>query len=358
MILTAKAGGNARPAAVEEGGERLEVAMGPTFFLPSHYRALMAVFTELGVQTERRASSLTVYGLDGEPRFVSPTLRPLRLRPLVDLKSAGDLAVWLKILAATVDLRRRGDVPTTWGEFIESRRFPVRFVREIAEPVASAFLGVSFEELRGISASCALLYPALALPTLSRGVQAPIGVRGGTHRWIERILADMARVRFRLGDPVRRVTRQAEGVLVESDGEAERYVVVVVAVPVWSAGKMLGGVVAEAAAMVPFVDVELVVHRQGGHFRKGSASDSDVSVRAFPHAAQLTTTAGWLSGREVFRSWATQRPSATGGDPRPGALPSSGPRTRGVARPGLGPPNRRARRCPSSRFVDPRCRLP
>jgi len=272
----------------------------------------MAVFAELGVEMERLPTSLTVYGVDGEPRFITPTLRPLRLRPLLDPRSATDLAGWLKILTATLELRRSGDVSTTWGEFARSRRLRDSFVHEVAEVVASAFLGVTFDELQGITASSALLYPALAIPTLSRGVQVPLAVKGGTHRWIERILADMGRVRLRVGDPVRRVTRRGEGVFVESDGEVERYDVVVVAVPIWVAGEILGGVVAEAAPMVPYTDAGLVVHRDSSHVRKGDGSDSDISVRAFPHAAQLTTSAGWLSGREVFRSWVTH-------DPRPPA---------------------------------------
>ncbi len=304
----AQAGGNARPAVVEAGAERLEVAMGPTYFLPRDYRVLMAIFAELGVKMVRLPTSLTIYGQDGGARFVSPTLRPRRLHPLLDAAMVRDLSGWRKMLAATLALRRAGDTQTTWGEFVSSLRLPARFVEEIADAVASAFLGVTFDQLRGVSACSALLYPALAMPTPTRGMQVPLAVGGGTHRWIEQILGQMGRVRLRLGDPVRSVTRRGGGVVVESEGETRRYDAAVVTVPIWQAGAILGGVVAEAAALVPFTEAELVVHRDGSPLRRHPRSDSEVSVRTFAGAAQLATAAGQLSGREVFRSWVTHDP--------------------------------------------------
>ena len=304
----AEVGGNARSVAIQDSGQRLEVAMGPTYFLPSDYRVLMAVFAELGVETEPLSSSITIFDREGDPRFVSPTVRPWRLRPLLDPVTLRELTDWRRILTATLDLRRRGDVWTTWEQFVSSLRLPPRFVAEVAEPVACAFLGITFEQLQGVSASSALLYPALAIPTPSRGRQVPVAVRGGTHRWVERILSELGGVRFRLGDPVRRVIRQGRGLVVESDAGTERYDLVVVTVPIWPAGDILGGVVAEAAAMVPFTDAELVVHRDSGQVRRDPRSDSDVTVRTYADTAQLTTAAGWLSGREVFRSWVTYDP--------------------------------------------------
>jgi predicted NAD/FAD-binding protein len=301
------AGGNARPVVIEEDGDRLEVAMGPTYFLPSGYRVLMAIFAELGVELVRLPTSLTVYREGGEPRFVSPTLRPRRLRPLLRPGMAKDLTAWLKILAATIDLRHRGDTETTWGQFVSALGLPAVFVTEVAEAVSSAFLGVSFEELHGVSASSALLYLALALPTASRGLQPPVAVKGGTHRWIQRILEEITRVRLRLGDPVHTVASRREGVVVEAEHGLERYDAAVVTVPRWSAGELLGGAVAEAAALVPSTEADLVVHRDGT-FRRGDRSDSEASIRTFSDAAQLTTAAGRLLGREVFRSWVTYAP--------------------------------------------------
>jgi len=302
-----EAGGNARPVVIEEEGERLEVAMGPTYFLPSDYRVLMAIFAELGVELVRLPTSLTVYGGGGEPRFVSPTLRPCRLHPLVHPVMARDLTAWLRLLAATLDLRRRGDTETTWIQLVSSLGLRASFMTEVAQAVSSAFLGITFEELRGVSASSALLYPALALPTPSRGLHLPVAVKGGTHRWIERILEEMGGVRLRLGEPVHTLTSGRDGVVVEAGHDVERYDAAVVTAPIWAAGEILGGSVAEAAALVPFTEAELVVHRDDT-FRWGDASDSDVSVRTFPEAAQLTTAAGRLSGREVFRSWVTYDP--------------------------------------------------
>lgn len=164
----------------------------------------MAIFAELGVETERAAVSLSVYGADGEPRFVSPTLRPPRLHPLLTRRSLQDLTGWRKVLVATLELRRRGDATTTWGAWAPSLGLPARFVQGIAEPVAAAFNGVTFEQLQSVSASAALVYPALA--TLGRGAPSAVMVRGGTQRWIGRIAGRIGRVRLRLGDPVRRVT--------------------------------------------------------------------------------------------------------------------------------------------------------
>lgn len=305
-------GGNARPAVVCSDGESLEVAMGPTYFLRADYRVLMAIFAELGVETERAAVSLTVYGADGEPRFVSPTLRPPRLRPLLARRSVQDLAGWRKVLSATLELRRRGDATTTWGAWVPSLGLPARFVEEIAEPVAAAFNGVTFEQLQAVSASAALVYPALAMPTPTRGAPSSVMVQGGTHRWIERIAGRLERVRLRLGDPVQRVTREGDALTLVSAGEVGRYDAVVVTVPLWSAGGILGGVVAEAAAMVPSTDAELVVHRDAGRVRRDPRSDSDVSVGGSAGAAHLTTAAGRLAGREVFRSWITHDPHPPG----------------------------------------------
>ena len=161
----------------------------------------MAIFAELGVETERAAVSLSVYGADGGPRFVSPTLRP---PPLLTRRSLQDLTGWRKVLVATLWLRRRGDATTTWGAWAPSLGLPARFVQGIAEPVAAAFNGVTFEQLPAVSASAALVYPALA--TLGRGAPSAVMVRGGTQRWIGRIAGRIGRVRLRLGDPVRRVT--------------------------------------------------------------------------------------------------------------------------------------------------------
>lgn len=111
----------------------------------------------MGVETERAAVSLSVYGADGEPRFVSPTLRPPRLHPLLTRRSLQDLTGWRKVLVTTLWLRRRGDATTTWGAWAPSLGLPARFVQGIAEPVAAAFNGVTFEQLPAVSVSAALV---------------------------------------------------------------------------------------------------------------------------------------------------------------------------------------------------------
>jgi hypothetical protein len=123
---------------------------------------------------------------------------------------------------------------------------------------------------------------------------------------VERILEEMSRVHGS-GTGCTPSRAGGKGVVVEAAHDVERYDAAVVTVPIWAAGELLGAAVPEAAALVPSTEAELVIRRDGT-FRRGDRTDSEVSIRTLSDAAQLTTTAGRLSGREVLRSRVTYAP--------------------------------------------------
>lgn len=136
-------GGNGRNEQVEVDGRLLAVAPGASFFPPAMNRLVLKLMRIVGTPLAALPTQFTVCDEEGEVRFASPSLRPLRLSPLRRPGTASDFLNWTKLVLAGRRLERAGDWLTPWGEFRAGLGLAPRFLEEVADPVVASLWGVS-----------------------------------------------------------------------------------------------------------------------------------------------------------------------------------------------------------------------
>lgn len=307
------AGGNGRNEEVRVQGRLLAVAPGSSLFPPAMNRLVLKLMRIVGTPLVTLPTQFTVCDEEGGVRFASPSLRPPRLSPLRRPGAVADLLNWTKLLLAGRRLERADDWLTPWGEFRARLGLAPRFLEEIADPVVASLWGVSGAQVLGLSARAAIA-PALPQqpgPLPSR--QRPYAIAGGTGTWL-RLLADDAQLAALVtGCPVRRVAATGAGDFrVLTDGRADRFDQVVLAVPPWEAAALApdllaaaGGGAAEALSALPQTACRIAIHSDESALPSAPGDRSRVTMVKGRDRCQLTTLTGEVGGRPVYRSWVT-----------------------------------------------------
>ncbi len=302
-------GGNVQSRTIQIGGESLKVQLGPTYLLPKDYTAFFKILSILKVPTEKISMQLSVLDEEGGAPFASPSLRPLRLGSLSNMTTAKDLIHLRTILAESLKLIKRSDSSTTWRDFVTSLDVPKEFIANVATPIASAFFGLSYQDVGDVSASFGLLYMALCLPTLTNGIQFGRGVVGGTHRWIEVLGSKIKTGTIYLDCEVHRIKPvSGDEVLVEHSQGQEVFDRVVVSAQPWIAAEIVDDEeLKKVLRQFPSFPAEIAIHQEP-LVNAGKNNRSHAMVVAGKDSAQLSTYAGSAGGEKIYRSWITSGP--------------------------------------------------
>lgn len=308
-------GGNGRNEQVAVDGRLLAVAPGASFFPPAMNRLVLKLMRRVGTPLVTLPTQFTVCDEEGEVRFASPSLRPLRLSPLRRPGAASDFLNWTKLLLAGRRLERAGDWLTPWGEFRAGLGLAPRFLEEVADPVVASLWGVSGAQAFGLSARAGIAPVLPQQPVAQPTRQRPYAVAGGTGTWL-RLLADDAQVAaLATGCPVRRVATTGAGdFMVCTDGRVDRFDQVVLAVPPWEAatvapdllaGAEAGDGAVEALSAVPQTRCRIAIHSDESALPSAPGDRSYFTMVRGHDTCQLTTLTGEVGGRPVYRSWVT-----------------------------------------------------
>lgn len=308
-------GGNGRNEGVDVEGRLLTVTPGATFFPPAMNRLVLKLMRAVGTPLVTLPTQFTLCDEGGGVRFSSPSLRPLRLSPLRRPGAASDLLSWTKLLLAGRRLDQAGDWLTPWGEFRTSLGLAPRFLEEVADPVVASLWGVSGTQALGLSARAGIAPVLPQQPVARPARQRPYAVAGGTGTWL-RLLADDAQLAALVtGCPVRRVDATDAGDFkVATDGRVDRFDQVVLAVPPWEAAAVAPGLLAAAEAgggaaaalsALPETSCRIAIHSDESALPGASVDRSYFTMVKGNDRCQLTTPAGDVGGRPVYRSWVT-----------------------------------------------------
>lgn len=309
-------GGNGRTERIEIDGRPVEVTPGASFFPPAMNDLVLRLMRLVDTPLEPLPTQFTLCDEQGRVRYLTPSLRPLRLNGLVRRGAASDLSGWTRLLLAGRRLARAGDWMTTWGELRTTLSLPLSFLEEVADPVLASLWGVTIEDALGLSARAALGPAVPQQPSLRMREQRPYLVTGGTGRWLQQ-LVDHAGPNLTVvtAEPVREVTAVGDGTgtgrsfRVATEGGSDDFDRVVIASPPWAAAEMAGSLLSEAAtaalASLPATPCTIAVHSDAT-FRPARRSEwSVVSMVTGPGRAQLTTATDTLAGEDLYRSWVT-----------------------------------------------------
>lgn len=308
------AGGNGRNEEVTVNGRLLAVAPGSSFFPPAMNRIVLKLMRIVGTPLVTLPTQFTVCDEEGGVRFASPSLRPPRLSPLRRPGAASDLLNWTKLLLAGRRLDRAGDWLTPWGEFRARLGIAPRFLEEVADPVVASLWGVSGAQALGLSARAAIAPVLPQQPVARPARQRPYAIAGGTGTWLRLLAYDAQVAALVTGCPVRRVAATGAGdFMVLTDGGADRFDQVVLAVPPWEAATLapdllagaVGGGAAAALSALPETACRIAIHSDESALPSSPGDRSHVTMVKGDGTCQLTTLTGEVGGRPVYRSWVT-----------------------------------------------------
>ncbi|MGD8858872.1 MAG: FAD-dependent oxidoreductase [Myxococcales bacterium] len=248
--------------ALAGAGERVDIPL--RVFTEGHYRNLLALYAELGVETETIAHSSAYAVADAEGRPRAPFLRyGVGPEGTAQENEALD-ALGRRVTATHGDFVRMllndtpGDVDTTLGlrDYLRARGVPDEYALRFVVP--------SFAGICTCSVEAAGAFPAdVALELLSCGIER-MGlrkVRGGAAQASTRFLERLSD--FRGGVEVQRVALEGERVVVEQrDGQRDRFDHVVIATQANHAARIADVPDDERALLqaVPYETVRVVVH--------------------------------------------------------------------------------------------------
>lgn len=214
-------GGHSNTREVEDRGRSVPVDTGFIVFNPLNYPNLVAFFEALGVESEPSEMSFSVsvgggqYEYGSAPRaFLAQPTNALRLRTwrmlrdFIRLGSEADGTIASGTRASIGDLLRDGGY---------SRAFADRMLF----PMTAAIWSASIEGVED--------YPAISMLRFMRnhgllqfgGRPAWRTVTGGSRRYVQRAIEAIGSDRVRLGAPVERVVRDADGAAVRVANHAD-----------------------------------------------------------------------------------------------------------------------------------------
>jgi predicted NAD/FAD-binding protein len=224
-------GGHTTTIRVDTPNETHHVDTGFIVFNDRNYPHFERLLRSIGVPWQPSQMSFSVSDETGRFEYSSGSLNGLfacrrHLATPSFYRMLGDLR---RFHQAARELARHGEERISLRDWLERERFSREFVERLIVPQVSAVWSADPRALWS--------FPARFLARFfdNHGMLQLLGrprwraVRGGSFRYVEALTAPFAD-RIRLGEPVRSLTRERDGVLVKTDrSEAERFDEVVLA---------------------------------------------------------------------------------------------------------------------------------
>lgn len=255
-----RVGGHSHTVTVEDDRGRWEVDTGFIVHNERNYPGLRAMFDELGVQTQPAPMSFSVS--DGMGSFEWST-RPLGLfahRHLFDPRYGRML---LDLMRWNRDSREIVGTNGTHGsliDFCRSRGYSEYFVERLITPLVGAVWSAGPKRMSDFPASSLAEFFENHRSLQVVGRPGWRSVVGGSRSYVEAVVASL---RVRASTPVREIRRGPGGVTVTTDGGAERFDQVVLAVHSDQALAMLADpspAEAEILGAIPYQRNDVVLH--------------------------------------------------------------------------------------------------
>ncbi len=259
----ADAGGHANTVRVETDDGRWEVDTGFVVFNDRNYPNLDRLFAELGVPTQPAEMSLSVS--DGVGRFEWSS-RPAGVfaRPahIVDPRFHRMLADLVRFNREARGLVGQNGAGPSLRDFLAQRRYSPYFVERLIVPQVSAIWSADPAELWSFPASFMAEFLSNHGALQLRGRPAWRSVSGGSRRYVDALTRSFGG-RLHLRAPVRRIARGPDGVELSTEGSAERFDEVVLAVHSDQALELLADpsrAEREVLGAIPYQSNETVLH--------------------------------------------------------------------------------------------------
>ncbi|MHA7987059.1 FAD-dependent oxidoreductase [Rathayibacter sp. CAU 1779] len=312
-------GGHARTHRFSHEGRRAFVNPAFGYIAPAMYPRFIRLLELLRVAREPAPASVTV-GSTGLHRdvFVTPTVSPLRVSPVLDPLGLRRMLAVRSITRAARVLDDADDWTTTLDEFLEPQ--PVsRFVKdEVVYPWMAAVSGVPIAEVKAFSARAALRYP---VHVQQEGALRPFGLQeltGGVDAYVQPLLDRLQTTTIRRGVELRPLQRsRGQWQLTEASGVQHEFDAVVVATPAFEALALLGALpgadrLRDVLAGFPYASTRILVHSDTSWMPRKKSNWSVYNARHDGPNCEATIWCRHSGEFAYFKSWATfsdRRPS-------------------------------------------------
>lgn len=158
-------GGHARTVHIEHEGKRAYANPAFGYIAPRMYPRFIRLLDLLNVKRIPAPTSVTIYQKPADKSlFVTPTLSPLRISPILHPTMLFRLLAVQRVTQAAKALDDTDDWYTSLEAFIEKQPVSAFVKNEILYPWVAALSGVSIEETKQFSARAALKYPVHVQP--------------------------------------------------------------------------------------------------------------------------------------------------------------------------------------------------
>ena len=217
-------GGHTHTHPIELAGQRYAVDTGFIVHNPAHYPLLTRLFRALGVATQPTTMSFSVHNARTGLEYNAATLDTLfcQRRNLVSPRFLGMVRDLFRFYRQAPALRE-GDGPGPGrGEWLQANGYGAAFRDEHLVPMASALWSSPPEQILAFPARYLVQFMANHQMLQVSGRPEWRVVRGGSSTYVSALRARW-QVQERLRCPVRSVTRDAHGVIVDSVVGSERF---------------------------------------------------------------------------------------------------------------------------------------
>jgi predicted NAD/FAD-binding protein len=305
-------GGHAHTISVEADGQRVDVDAGFQFFAPgSAYATFNRLLDLLEVPRESYPATLTVYRTGSRQRPV--VLPPVRgLAPVwrsLTPSAIRTMVRFLRFLRGVPPFLEKHDTTVTIAEYLAQQRLPRSFVDDFLVPLLLSFWCVERADFMRFAAYNALYYLGADPPA---GISAPpqSQIRGGMKIYVDALAGGLQRTDVHQGTTVARVTRVAEGWVIEdAAGGRHPFDHVIVATGAHQAAALLGDappleLVRRQLRRFEYFDTTIAIHGDRRLMPRHESAWSVVNARWDGAHSQLSI---WdpSRGLPIFKSWIT-----------------------------------------------------
>lgn len=222
-------GGHTHTIDVDTAGRTWPVDTGFIVFNDRTYPNLLKLFGLLGVEWQPSTMAFSV-----RCERTGMEYRPSSLNTLfAQRRNLFRLSFW-RMIRGILRFRREctelleADMTLTLGEYLDAKAYPREFVEHFIVPMGAAVWSAKPVEFREFPARLFVEFFTNHGALQLRGQPQWRVVRGGSRQYVRKLIAPFED-RIRLGDPVKAVRRDAEGVAVTAAGGEEKYDEVIIA---------------------------------------------------------------------------------------------------------------------------------
>jgi predicted NAD/FAD-binding protein len=217
-------GGHTHTHDIEVGGKKLAVDTGFIVFNPPHYPLLSKMFSELGVESQPTTMSFALKNERSGLEYNATNLAGLFCQPgnLVSPRFLRMLRDILRFYREAPALLELADAGPTLGDYLAERGYSDAFRDDHLVPMASALWSSPSAQIPQFPAKYLAQFMANHQMLQTRDRPQWRVVKGGSQQYV-RALRKNWKVRERGGCAVTKVTRENDGVRIDSAAGSERY---------------------------------------------------------------------------------------------------------------------------------------